>query len=252
MTKQFIIEAKRLQKLAGITEAKVVPTNNTTYKWDKEINQLLSLYPSGNDNEYELGYEHEFNINVELNTDDDLIPFYNFLKTKPNKTYIRPFKIPSVSVTANTEYEDEDLGDLIVKFTEPENWPIGDIDEAKVVPGSTNKLFPMLTSDSTEESAVVDYNNLAKNIKMFKPLIANKLKSYSLDKDTLDRFLINYANNYIETEHAGEAYNALYNITLQEWLDDIVANFEDMYEEDEEIEYEPDPNYDELTIDDIR
>ena len=128
----------------------------------------------------------------------------------------------------------------------------GIISEAKVVPASTNNLLPMLTSDSTEESAVVDYNNLAKNIKMFKPLIAKKLKSYSLDKDTLDRFLINYANNYIETEHVGEAYNALYNITLQEWLDDIVANFEDMYEDDEEIEYEPDPNYDELTIDDIR
>ena len=128
----------------------------------------------------------------------------------------------------------------------------GIISEAKVVPASTNNLLPMLTSDSTEESAVVDYNNLAKNIKMFKPLIAKKLKSYSLDKDTLDRFLINYANNYIETEHVGEAYNALYNITLQEWLDDIVANFKDMYEDDEEIEYEPDPNYDELTIDDIR
>ena len=128
----------------------------------------------------------------------------------------------------------------------------GIISEAKVVPASTNNLFPMLTSDSTEESAVVDYNNLAKNIKMFKPLIAKKLQSYSLDKDTLDRFLINYANNYIEIEHVGEAYNALYNTTLQEWLDDIVANFEDMYEEDEEIEYEPDPRYDELTIDDIR
>ena len=137
MKKHFISEAQRLQKLAGITEAKVVPANNTTYKWDKEINQLLSLYLSGDDNEYEPGYEHEFNINIELNTDDDLIPFYNFLKAKPNKTYIRPFKIPSVSVTANTEYEDEGLGDLIVKFTEPEYWPIRDIDEAKIVPQNT-------------------------------------------------------------------------------------------------------------------
>lgn len=90
--------------------------------WNKAINSLIYTYSAGNDNEYEPGYEHEFNVNVELDADDDLIPFYNFLKTQPKKNYTGYFKNIPVSVTANTEYEDEDLGDLIVKFTEPENW----------------------------------------------------------------------------------------------------------------------------------
>lgn len=87
-----------------------------------EIESLIDLYSAGNDNEYEPGYEHEFNINIELDADDNLIPFYNFLKNEPGKTYTGNYKNIPVVVTANDEYEEEDLGDLIVRFTEPDSW----------------------------------------------------------------------------------------------------------------------------------
>lgn len=185
-------------------------------------NKFFSRYPELN--KYELGV---INDNIKSQIDN----YFGYYDT-----------IPYPEDMLGNDFENYLSNSLLVQ----------DIDEAKVVPGSTNNLLPMLTSDSTEESHSIDYNNIAKNIKIFKPLIAAKLKSYSLDKDTLDRFLINYANDYIEVDHAGEAYEALHNITLQQWLDDIVTSFEYMYEEDEEMKYEPDPRYDELTIDDIR
>jgi hypothetical protein len=130
MNKEFL----KMQKLAGlITESqykarlneKLGNRNNTPLikdEWNEAIDQLIGLYSSGDDNEYRPGYEHEFNQNVELDTNDDLIPFYNFLKTQPKKTHTGYYRNVPVSVTANTQYEDEDLGDLIVKFTEPDSW----------------------------------------------------------------------------------------------------------------------------------
>lgn len=91
-------------------------------KWNESISQLLDFYNDGNDNQYNPGYKHEFQQNVELDTDDDLISFYNFLKTQSNKTYIGYHNNIPVSVTADTRFEDEDLGNLIVKFTEPDSW----------------------------------------------------------------------------------------------------------------------------------
>lgn len=125
MKKQFITEAARMQKLAGlITESEYKQKMQTLNEnnWNSEIESLIGLYSDGNDNEYKPGYEHEFNINVELDADDNLIPFYNFLKNEPGKTYTGSYKNIPVVVTANDEYEDEDLGDLIVKFTEPNSW----------------------------------------------------------------------------------------------------------------------------------
>ena len=64
------------------------------------------------------------NPGIALNSsgDDNLIPFYNFLKNEPGKTYTGSYKNIPVVVTANDKYEDEDLGDLIVRFTEPDSW----------------------------------------------------------------------------------------------------------------------------------
>jgi len=117
--KQQINEVRRMQQLAGLINESQLNENN----WDNEINSLIYDYSVGNDNEYEPGYEHEFNVNIELDDEEnELIPFYNFLKTQPEKRYIGYFKDIPVTVIANTEYENEDLGDLIVKFTEPDNW----------------------------------------------------------------------------------------------------------------------------------
>ena len=115
-------ELFRMQMLAGIiTESQYKEMLNEN-NWDNEIKSILYSYSAGNDNEYKPGYKHKFNQNVELDADDDLIPFYNFLKTEPKKTYTGNYKNVPVIVKANTEYEDEDLGDLIITFTEPYSW----------------------------------------------------------------------------------------------------------------------------------
>jgi hypothetical protein len=103
-----------------------------------------------------------------------------------------------------------------------------------------NEFYDFLDSDGS-----IDYGNVVKNIKKFKGQIASKLGI--TDTERLNKFLAHYVNELQEMEHAGEE-DVYEDLTLEGFLGDLEA----MYRYDDEISWEPDPEYDIVTIQDIQ
>ena len=101
----------------------------------------------------------------------------------------------------------------------------------------------MTTFDENGDVSI-DYDNVVKNIKKHKSLIANRLNIDNINN--LNEFLVFYINALQEIEHQGE--QDLYtDITLEELIEDI----EGLYSGSEKEEWKSNPNFDIVTVKDI-
>jgi hypothetical protein len=118
-TSKYLSEqVSRMQQLAGINEIKV---NNPTQKWDDEIGEMIDIFSSGNDNEYLPGHQMDEEYEFELGEGDSLENLYQYLKQKGKTNILYKNKLP-VELIANSELEVEGLGNIGLKYIEPEKW----------------------------------------------------------------------------------------------------------------------------------
>jgi len=111
------------------------------------------------------------------------------------------------------------------------------IKEIKVQPLS---FLPIANTDNT-----LNYENIIKNLKSFKSLIARHLGVPVTPE--LNDFLVYYVGELQGMEYAGEA-DLYLDMTLEEFLDDIKSLYEDSSPED----WEYDPDYHEYSVADLQ
>jgi hypothetical protein len=98
-----------------------------------------------------------------------------------------------------------------------------ELEEIKVNKPTSNML-PIVDCDGDDCS--MNYENIIKNLKNFKPKIANMLGLPS-NSPELNEFLAGYVNDGLaEMEHAGEG-DLYENMSLDEWLEDIKLTYDD-------------------------
>ena len=115
---------------------------------------------------------------------------------------------------------------------------VDELDEIKVNKPS-GELYPIVDVEGD-----INYKNLVKNVKKFKRKIAAKLQIE--DTNLLNRLLTFYVNAFTEVEHQGE--QGLY---LDITVDEMIADIKGWYEGSQDDDWEPDPEYDVVTIEDI-
>jgi hypothetical protein len=102
------------------------------------------------------------------------------------------------------------------------------------------ELYPIVDS-----SMNIDYDNLVKNIKKYKGTIKSRLKITDIDE--LNEFLTHYVNAYSEIEHQGDQELYL-DMSLEEFMSDIEA----VYGYTDKEDWDSSPEYDTITINDIK
>jgi hypothetical protein len=119
------------------------------------------------------------------------------------------------------------------------------IKEIKVQPLSFLPMVDLKTDNDGDEYYSLNYENVLKNLKGFKHIIAKHL-GVPISPE-LNTFLAFYISQLQEMEHVGET-DSYADMTLQELLDDIKSVHEDTSPE----EWVHDPNYDMYSAEDLQ
>jgi hypothetical protein len=119
------------------------------------------------------------------------------------------------------------------------------IQEIKVQPSILLPMVDLETGNDGDEHYVLNYENVLKNLKGFKHIIAKHL-GVPVSPE-LNNFLVFYISQLQEMEHQGEE-EVYANITFQEFLNDIKSVYE--YSSPEDWVY--DPNYDIYSAEDLQ
>jgi len=119
------------------------------------------------------------------------------------------------------------------------------IQEIKVQPLSFLPMVDLKTDNDGDEYYSLNYENVLKNLKGFKHIIAKHL-DVPISPE-LNTFLAFYISQLQEMEHVGET-DSYADMTLQELLDDIKSVHEDTSPE----EWVHDPNYDMYSAEDLQ
>jgi hypothetical protein len=111
----------------------------------------------------------------------------------------------------------------------------------------TSDMLPLVDCDGDDCS--MNYENIIKNLKNFKPRIANML-NLPWNSLELNEFLANYVNQGLENmEYIGES-DLYKDMSLDEWLEDIKTTYDSSRDEFER--YEEDDEHNVISIQDLQ
>jgi hypothetical protein len=115
MKKQFITEAKRFQKLAGLIKENENPISVESFLAD----ELLPIFEEGNDVEYEVGQEHSHTFEYDEYTNEEGYDedFINNFKEAAAYLQTKSFDYTGNNGISYT-FTAEPNGDIVIKWIE--------------------------------------------------------------------------------------------------------------------------------------